>query len=134
MGLEKEYNLPARNGDSEGCSVCRDLLANISRFFDMLENARCAQASDWLTVDDVAKELKMSKSNVYRLIHMGGLEAVDLVIADDDNEMPQKGHYRIKRSNLNQYLEHRKVRPFPDQVTHPSRSRRPPKVKNHLGL
>jgi predicted transcriptional regulator len=116
--------------DSKNCSVCKDLLINIGRFFDMLETARRSFASDWLTVAEVAAELKISKSIVYRLIRNG--EAVDLV--DTNGKIARKGHYRITRSSLNQFLESKKVRPLPNQVTHPSRSRRVPIVKNHLGL
>jgi transposase len=98
----------------------------------MLETARITPASNWLTVDDIAKELKVSKSIVYRLIRHGELEAVDIV--ETNGEIPQKGHYRVKRSKLNQYLEHKKVKPFPNTSTHRTPSRRLPKVKNHLGL
>ena len=118
--------------DSTNCSVCKDLLANIGRFLDMLETAHRSFTSDWLTVDEIAAELKISKSIVYRLIRNGELEAVDLV--DTNGKIARKGHYRITRSSLNQFLESRKVRPLPNQVTHPSRSRRLPRVKNHLGL
>ena len=99
---------------------------------DMLETAHRSFASDWLTVDEIAAELKISKSIVYRLIRNGELEAVDLV--DTNGKIARKGHYRITRSSLNQFLESKKVRPLPNQVTHPSRSRRLPRVKNHLGL
>jgi len=98
----------------------------------MLDSARRSQESDWLTVGEISKELKVSKSIVYRLIRKGEIEAIDIV--DTDGEIPKKGHYRIKRKSLNQYLESKKVRPFPNQITHSSRSRRLPKVKNHLGL
>jgi excisionase family DNA binding protein len=118
--------------DGKNCSVCKDLLINIGRFFEMFETARRSFASDWLTVDDIATELKISKSIVYRLIRNGELEAVDL--ADATGKIARKGHYRITRSSLNQFLESKKVRPLPNQVTHPCRSRRLPKVKNHLGL
>ena len=118
--------------DSMNCSVCKDLLINIGWFFDMLETARRSFASDWLTVEEIAAELKISKSIVYRLIRNGELEAVDLV--DTNGKIARKGHYRITRSSLNQFLESKKVRPLPNQVTHPSRSRRLPRVKNHLGL
>lgn len=118
--------------DSTNCSVCKDLLANIGWFFDMLETARRSFTSDWLTVDEIAAELKISKSIVYRLIRNGELEAVDLV--DKKGKIAQKGHYRITRLSLNQFLESKKVRPLPNQVTCPSHSRRLPKVKNHLGL
>ena len=98
----------------------------------MLETARTSFTSDWLTVDEIAAELKISKSIVYRLIRNGELEAVDLV--DKKGKIAQKSHYRITRSSLNQFLESKKVRPLPNQVTHPPRSRHLPKVKNHLGL
>ena len=122
----------AEMADSKNCSVCKDLLINIGRFFDMFETARRSFASDWLTVDEIAAELKISKSIVYRLIRNGELEAVDLV--DTNGKIARKGHYRITRSSLNQFLESKKVRPLPNQVTHPSRSMCLPKVKNHLGL
>jgi len=115
-----------------GCHVCKDLLANMQRFIDMVENARKASEADWLTVEEIAKELKISRSVVYRLIRNGELEAVDLV--DADGKMARKGHYRVTRSSLNQFLESKKVRPLTKQVTHSSHLRRQPKVKNHLGL
>ena len=114
------------------CSVCRDLLTHLERFFDMLETTRRFSASDWLTVNEIAKELKISKSIVYRLIRHGELEAVDIV--ETDGEIAKKGHYRVKRSRLNQYLERKKVKPFPNTSTHKTHSRRVPKVKNYLGL
>jgi len=76
----------------------------------MLETARRSFTSDWLTVDEIAAELKISKSIVYRLIRNGELEAVDLV--DNRGKIARKGHYRIMRSSLNQFLESKKVRPF----------------------
>jgi excisionase family DNA binding protein len=117
--------------DSRNCSVCKDLLANLGRFLDMFETARRSFTPDWLTVDEIAAELKISKSVVYRLIRNGELEAVDLV--DTDGKIARKGHYRITRSSLNQFLESKKIKPL-KQVTPPSHSRRLPKVKNHLGL
>ena len=116
----------------KNCSVCKDLLINLGRFFDMLETARRSFTSDLLTVEEVATELKISKSVVYRLIRNGELEAVDLV--DKNGKIAQKGHYRITRLSLNQFLKSKKVRPLPNQVTHSSRPKRLPKVKNHLGL
>jgi len=98
----------------------------------MLETAHRSFASDWLTVDEIAAELKISKSIVYRLIRNGELEAVDLV--DNRGKIARKGHYRITRSSLNQFLESKKMKPLLNQVNCASHSRRLPKVKNHLGL
>ena len=127
---------PNRDGNpkrasTDGCSVCRELLANLGRFIEVLQTARRSNGSDWLTVDDVAQELKISKSIVYRVIRNGELEAVDLVVGED-SEIRQKGHYRIKRSALNHYLEAKKVRP-PNPTRVPP-SQRFPKTKNYLGL
>jgi len=118
--------------DIGGCSVYRDLLANLGRFFEMLEAIRSPCKSDWLTVEDIAQELKISKSIVYRLIRNGDLEAIDLVVGDD-GRVPQKGHFRIRREALNQYLDGKKVKAPPCEPTRLS-ARRFPKVKNHLGL
>ncbi len=118
--------------DSESCSVCRDLLACMERFFDMIETARKPHSSDWLTVDDIAQELKISKSIVYRLIRQGELEAVNLVI--NDNGTATKGHYRVRKSALDQYLDSKKVKTLPEPTKRVSHSRRFPRVKNHLGL
>jgi excisionase family DNA binding protein len=117
--------------NTEGCSVCRELFVNLGRFLEMLEAVRNSHRSDWLTVEEIAQELKLSKSIVYRLIRNGELEAVDLV-AGDEGKIPQKGHFRIRRSALNQYLEAKRVKPLPSQPTRLP-ARRFPKVKNHLG-
>ena len=118
--------------DSENCSVCKELLANIERFFDMLETARKSTASDWLTVDDIAKELKISKSIVYRLVRNREIQAIN--VTPNTDKFPQKGHYRIKRESLDNYLQAKKVNPLPDKFTSSHQSRRLYQVKNHLGL
>ncbi len=84
----------AEMADSKNCSVCMDLLIKVGRFFEMLETARRSFASDWLTVDDIAAELRISKSIVYRLIRNGELEAVNLV--DTNGKIARKGHYRSR--------------------------------------
>jgi excisionase family DNA binding protein len=115
---------------SENCSVCRDLLTHMERFFDLLEASRRYPKSDWLTVDEIAAELKVSKTIIYRLIRTGDIEAVNIVT--EHGQIAKKGHYRIRRSDLDLYIESKRVRRFPEKTV--SRSRYFPKVKNHLGL
>ena len=117
---------------TDACMLYKDLLAQMQRFFDMLESARKTHNSDWLTVEDIAEELKISKNVVYRLIRNGELEAVNLV--GTNGHIAQRGHYRIKRLYLNKYLESKKVNPIPNAPIRNSRPKRFPKVKNHLGL
>jgi excisionase family DNA binding protein len=115
----------------DGCGVCEDLLASLQRFFRVLDNARKPPDSEWMTVEEVARELKISKSIVYRIIRSGELSAVDIV--DANGRIARKGHYRIRRSSLNDYLATKQVKP-PQKPPAKSRSRRYPRVKNHLGL
>ena len=129
--LDNLNNNPHRT-DSESCSVCRDLLTHMERFFDILQDARRSSTSNWLTVDNIAAELKISKSVVYRLIRNGELEAVNIV--DNKGRIARKGHYRIKRSDLIKYLDFRKVKLLPGKSKDIPRPRRFGKVKNHLGL
>ena len=98
----------------------------------MLENARRSPTSDWLTVESIAEELKISKSVVYRLIRNGELEAINIV--GTDSHIPQRGHYRVRRSSLNSYLAAKKVEPVANEHVNIAPSRRFPRVKNHLGL
>ena len=118
--------------DHKSCPVCKDLLTYMQRFFLMIENVRESSTSDWLTVEDIAKELKISKNVVYRLIRNGELEAVNIV--DTNGHIAQRGHYRINRADLKKYIAAKKVKAVPSQSTNTSRSRRFPKVRNHLGL
>lgn len=128
----KMNNSMLSDADSQGCSVCRELLDNLSRFFEIFESIQKINADGWLTVEDVAKELKVSKSIIYCLIRNGDLEAVNLV--SKRGETAQKGHYRIKRENLNQYLNRKRVNPLPQKSQRSYQSRNLPRVKNHLGL
>jgi hypothetical protein len=118
--------------DHNGCSICKDLLAHMHRFFEMLESDHRASKLDWLTVEDVAEELRISKSVVYRLIRNGELEAINIV--DTNDHIAQRGHYRVNRADLQRYISSKKVQISSDQSRHISRSRRLPKVRNHLGL
>lgn len=116
----------------DGCSICKELLIHLEQFFNIIETSCRPPASGWLTVDDVSKELKISKSIVYRLIRNCKLEAINVV--ENNGRIAQKGHYRISKNSLNKYIEASKVKPLPEKTTHSSRQRIYPKVKNHLGL
>ena len=106
---KKTDNLFLCDADSNACRMCKELLANLEQFFEMLGAARKLPASDWLTVDDIAKELRISKSIVYRLIRNGEIEAINIV--ENNGKIAQRGHYRIKRTDLTQYIKSKKVNP-----------------------
>ena len=129
---KKTDNLFLCDADSNACRMCKELLTNLDQFFEMLGAARKLPASDWLTVDDIAKELRISKSIVYRLIRNGEIEAINIV--ENNGKIAQRGHYRIKRANLNQYIKSKKVSPPQKNISSKPRLQHFPKVKNHLGL
>ena len=129
---KKNDNSAVSHTDSKSCSVCRELLDNLSRFFEMIESVRKTPTNDMLTVEEVANELKVSKSIIYQLIRNGELEAANLV--SNNGEIAQKGHYRIKRKNLEDYILSKTVHPLPKPSKTHTRTRQFPKVKNHLGL
>lgn len=117
---------------SANCSVCRDLLINMKQFFDMLQDTHRVIAPDWLTVDDIASELKVSRSIVYRLIRSGEIEAVN--IAASEGKTAQKGHYRVKRSCLDKYLQLKRVRALPRIRRRSCSSVKSLQIKDHLGI
>ena len=113
-------------------SVTRDLLRDLQRFFELVQQIRSEIQSDWFTVEDIAKELKISKSIVYRLIRNGQLEAINVV--ENRPGPAARGHYRIHRSDLDKYVASSKVNINSANTNRKSRSRQFPKVKNHLGF
>jgi len=119
------------NSNNDKCQICKDLLASLHQFLDMLNGSEKHNDS-WLTVDEVAKELKISKSIVYRLIRNKEIEAIN--VTPDNEKFARKGHYRIQHKSLDNYLNQRKVNPLPDKFTSSRQSRRLYQVKNHLGL
>ena len=132
MNPKISYNQIQKETDSENCSLCQELYANLAQFFEILNSARKSHSAEWLTVDDIAKELKISKSIVYRLIRNCELKAVNVV--GTNGKISKKGHYRIKRSSLQKYLDAKIVKPFPGKSTRLCHQRNWPKVKNYLGL
>jgi excisionase family DNA binding protein len=131
MNTKADNSTPSPAG-SQNCSVCRDLLTHMSQFFEMLDGIRKGSADQWLTVEEVAEELKISKSIVYRVIRNGELEAVNIV--NNNGKIVQKGHYRVKRQSLEDYIQSKTVHPIPKPSKTFTHTRHLPKVRNHLGL
>jgi excisionase family DNA binding protein len=121
----------ANPDNHQQCSICEELLKNLKSFFSLLDSTN-NQSDIWLTVDEVASELKVSRSIIYRLIRNGELESVN--IAETEGKISQKGHYRIKRQSLENYLKDRTTSQHAEPPKKYGRCKRFPKVKNHLGL
>lgn len=76
--------------------------------------------------------MKISKSIVYRLIRTGELEAINIVAGD--GELPQKGHYRVKRADLSEYLANKTTKDRSGGERQKSSAPTRLKVANHLEL
>ena len=59
------------------------MLAHLQRFFDMVQAARDIPEPDWLTVDEIASELKVFRSIAYRLVRSGQIAAVNIAANTD---------------------------------------------------
>ena len=112
------------------CSLCTEFLANLQCLFNNMKINQNAEKRQWLTVAEVATELKISRSIVYRLIRNGELEAVNIV--ETEGKPALKGHFRIERKNLDYYLDTKRTRKVSEP--RPCPSTRFHKVKNHLGI
>ncbi len=144
MSQPSNHQNDSGQADSVGCSICTDLLVSLNRFFALIERGRGPGASEWLTVDEVAGELKVSKAVVYRLIRNCELKAVNLAkkIADtegdgghEDDKGASKGCYRIQRRWLKAYLDRKIVRPLPEPLPEVSyQPKHRAKVRDRLGL
>lgn len=60
---------------------------------------------EWLTSNDVCKELKIHSNTCYRMIHSGQLRAYSITVSENGKKC-----YRIKRSDLQEYLSARYCR------------------------
>ena len=66
------------------------------------------EQEEWLTPRQLSKELQVAQSSVYRWIRSGELRAYDL-----SSGIMGKTYYRIKRSDIDNWLEERVSRSLP---------------------
>lgn len=114
------------------CYICKQLIRDLRCLFEMLGDSAKNPQNHWLTVEDIAKELKISKSIVYNLIRNGKLKAVNIV--NNEKKISLKGHYRIKRQWLDEYIKSQTVKTTENNSRLHTNKNHFPKVKNHLGL
>ncbi|NLX21026.1 MAG: helix-turn-helix domain-containing protein [Phycisphaerae bacterium] len=102
------------------------------RFRQIIVKESTPADHEWLTVEDVAQELKVSQSIVYRWIETGNLRAVDL--RESNGRRGQRGFYRIRRSMLDEFLASRETQSSPGTEQKVRPVKRLPKMKNYLKL
>ena len=102
------------------------------RFRQLLAEADRVSDSEWLTVEEVAEKLRISTSHVYELIHNGELKVVNL--AHQNGKVAQRGFYRIRQSQLRDFVRSRETNSIPADTKRSTAPRKKLKVRNYLGL
>jgi len=134
MGVKQPDNLDLliEQDGSFHSAVERLCAAMEQRFRQIIVKESTPADHEWLTVEDVAQELKVSQSIVYRWIETGNLRAVDL--RESNGRRGQRGFYRIRRSMLDEFLASRETQSSPGTEQKVRPVKRLPKMKNYLKL
>ncbi len=93
------------------------LLARIEAHLDAIRNAHETANHEWLTVAEVAAELRVSRATVERLIHAGHLQAATITTSQGRGS---RHRFRVRRAWIDAFLESQST-PKP----HAQRPRRP---------
>ena len=91
----------------------RHSAAEVTKVTDRSGNPR----PSWLTIQDIADLLRVSRDTVERWIHTGQLRAVD--VSSDKARSGRRTSWRISTNSLERFLEARANRPY-----HPRRETR----------
>lgn len=75
----------------------------------------------WLTIQEVAERLRVSRDTVERWIHAGYLRAVD--VAAGKGHVQHRPSWRVSAASVSQFLERRANRPLLPERRKPSRKR-----------
>ncbi len=89
------------------------------------QQAACGRSTEYLTVSDVAVELRVSGDTIYSLIHRGVLKGVNLAPG------AKRGLFRIKREWLDEFIHNQQTMPAPVK---PERRHRLPPVRDLAGF
>ena len=77
----------------------------LSRFIDAIERSYEDEKEEWLSPSHVADELGMHINSIYKIIQSGELAVYNLIVGKS-----QRTYYRIKRSDLEDWLESRRTK------------------------
>ena len=93
------------------------------RGFDSAAERRHRRALDeqWLTIQEVADRLRVSRDTVERWIHAGYLRAVDVTAGN--GQVQHRSSWRISAASVAQFLERRANRPLLPGRSRPRRKR-----------
>ena len=82
----------------------RELARNIGSLLDFVKSSEGSE-KQWLSPREVAEELGLHINTVYKIIQSGGLPVYNITVRSGD-----KAYYRIRRSDLEDWLSKKKVK------------------------
>lgn len=104
------------NGDETYTEQMLDVLRRIEAYLAALNDVQPPTPREWLTVSEVAKELRVSRDTIERLIGSGQLRAT---CVRTSNGRGRRNRYRIHRDWLNEYLLNQSTRAQRDSKHEP---------------
>ena len=77
----------------------------LSNFIDVLRTSYENDKDEWLSPSRVATELGMHINTIYKIIQKGELVTYNLIVGNNG-----RAYYRIRRSDLQDWLESRRMK------------------------
>jgi excisionase family DNA binding protein len=108
--------MPDEANDIPASQEVLRVLRQIEEHLAALRNGAHNAASQWLTIDEVAKELRLSRDTVERLIAVGKLRAAEVSTSAGQGA---RHRYRVRRDWIDEFLDgsvrpsHKAVRDHP---------------------
>ena len=78
--------------------------STLDTLINSLNQGDTSDIEEWLTTKQIASELQLHINTVLRIIHSGKLKAYNIGLEG------RRSYYRIKRSDLEEYLDQRYCR------------------------
>ena len=97
-----------------------DVLVQIEEHLAALREDRVAPSPDWLTVEEAARHIRLSRDTIERLIGSGQLKAAAI---ETPKGRGRRSRYRIQREWLDEFMQSR-TRPNAASERSPARRRR----------
>lgn len=106
------------------------LLRGISDHLAALRKEREGPPKIWMTVNEVADELSLSRDTIERLIGSGRLKAAAIETSKGRGRRPR---YRIRREWIDEFMQNRVRQPSADDNHRPHRRRSLPPGPDFIG-
>jgi excisionase family DNA binding protein len=98
-----------------------EVLERIEEHLSSMRNERAKPIQDWLTIEEVAEELRLSRDSIERLVGSGQMKAAAI---DTPRGKGRRSRFRIRREWIEEFMQTRVRPPAPPVHSIPHRRRR----------